>query len=353
MLTKALQKTNIFEKKIIKISGFIPVKKLKKLNNEIKKINVIVILNNTKENEEKPVKLKNNKFFKNFEVILKTFSGISYNEFDKTWAVGILFIIFGSLCLLDAGYGFMLSITGLLLYKISLNKKIAMVFFTTGFFSILLGLLSGQIFGYIIGQDFLKQNSPLIDIAINPLPCFKFSLIVGIFSMMFGCILSILQNSLKTSSTGNLILNITILIIFLNITLEINKNINLLLIILISLTIALWILYPDNIFELKLPNIIWTIYYNSTGIIQDILSHMRLFGISLSGAILALVVNKISNMFPIYISILFSLITHVFVFLLALLSLYIHTNRLIFLEFGNKCLKGGHFFYSPLKRVKI
>ena len=83
---------------------------------------------------------------------------------------------------------------------------------------------------------------------------------------------------------------------------------------------------------------------------QDILSHMRLFGIALSGAILALVVNKIANMLPLAATILFAIVGHIFVFLLALLSLYIHTNRLIFLEFGSKSITGGHYLYSPFRR---
>jgi V/A-type H+-transporting ATPase subunit I len=77
---------------------------------------------------------------------------------------------------------------------------------------------------------------------------------------------------------------------------------------------------------------------------------MRLFGISLSGAILASVVNEISCLFPIYTQIIFCLIGHVFVFGLSLLSLGVHTNRLIFLEFGSKCIDGGDYYYLPLKR---
>jgi vacuolar-type H+-ATPase subunit I/STV1 len=70
----------------------------------------------------------------------------------------------------------------------------------------------------------------------------------------------------------------------------------------------------------------------------------------LSGAILALVVNEICTMLPFYIRIVFFLFGHSFVFCLSLLSLYVHSNRLIFLEFGSNCIRGGHFYYLPLGR---
>jgi vacuolar-type H+-ATPase subunit I/STV1 len=113
-----------------------------------------------------------------------------------------------------------------------------------------------------------------------------------------------------------------------------------------------WIQFPEITFDenQKLANIIWTIYNGYVGLIQDTLSHMRLFGISLSGAILALVVNEISSMFPIFFQIPFCLFGHMFVFCLSLLSLYVHSNRLIFLEFGSNCINGGHFYYLPLGR---
>jgi V/A-type H+-transporting ATPase subunit I len=77
---------------------------------------------------------------------------------------------------------------------------------------------------------------------------------------------------------------------------------------------------------------------------------MRLFGIALSGGIMALVVNQIAGRFPLPVTALFAVVGHSFVFLLSLLSLYIHTNRLIFLEWGSKCIDGGSNFYAPLRR---
>jgi vacuolar-type H+-ATPase subunit I/STV1 len=130
---------------------------------------------------------------------------------------------------------------------------------------------------------------------------------------------------------------------------DLDDTVNTVIFTLISImSCGLWILYPIIIFDTKIPNIIWTLYSGITGVIQDILSHMRLFGISLSGAILASVVNEISCLFPLYIQIPFCIILHIAIFLMSLLSSYVHTNRLIFYEFGSKCINGGQHYYSPL-----
>ena len=65
-----------------------------------------------------------------------------------------------------------------------------------------------------------------------------------------------------------------------------------------------------------------------------------------------MVINNISLQLPLAATVLFAIIGHFAVYVLALLSLYIHTNRLIFLEFGSKCMDGGQKWYAPLSRVE-
>ncbi len=330
------------------LSGFVPADKEKEFNSKLCVNDVAIISEEPKKDSKVPVKLKNNIFFNGFEFILYMFSGIKYQEKDVTWVIGLLFIMFGSLCLLDGGYGILLSLTGIILQyrrQVYLGK----VFCITGIASTILGLLGGQFFGLIIGKDFLMSMSPIINLASDPLSCFIFSLVVGLCAMGFSYCIAIWQDGIKTSALGGLLFVLTILCcVISNLNCFFSYISYILSYILLSFTILCWFAFPDEVFgNSRIPNIIWTIYSGITGLIQDILSHMRLFGISLSGAILALVINKIAIMFPLYITVIFVVFGHVFVFLLALLSLYIHTNRLIFLEFGSKCIKGGHYLYSP------
>jgi len=334
------------------LKAYVPNNKCQKLEEELKKYPLIITKDTPSLKDDVPILLKNNWFFQGFEEILKSFSGLSYHEKDVTPIVGVLFFLFGSLCLLDGGYGFLLCILGIILIK---KKMLAFgkVFLFTGFFSVIIGLINGQIFGFIVGQTILREYTPPMNLAIDPLACFKFSLLIGLLVMGGSYITSIWQRGFKTHATGNVVLVFGLVFYLIGSIYNIdNTIIKYCFLTIFCLTIFLWILFPEIVFgkNLKIPNIIWTLYSGLTGLVQDILSHMRLFGISLSGAILALVVNEIGSMLPIYIMIPFCIGGHFFVFLLALLSLFVHTNRLIFLEFGSKCIDGGHYYYLPLRR---
>jgi len=352
------------------IRGFVPLDECKSFQDKMQTLNITFSSKEPDRNDDVPVKLKNGWFFNGFESILKSFTGISYYEKDITWSVGILFITFASLCFLDAGYSVCLSLTGFLMYKKGF-RLMGKVFVITGVFSLFLGILSGQFFGLIIGEHILKDSQPVLALSSTPLSCLTFSLCVGVVVMLFSYVVAIWQFGLKTPNTGNLfflislisfalgnlysgvihdyLLKLDMFYIQIEFLESLFKNLGF---VFIFFTLVSWVLYPENAFgkDSRLPNISWTIYSGVTGVVQDILSHMRLFGVALSGGILALVVNKVAAMIPSIGAILFAFIAHVAVYCMALISMYVHTNRLIFLEFGKNCLNGGNVYYTPLSR---
>ena len=277
---------------------------------------------------------------------------MSYHEKDVTSIVGCLFIWFGALCFMDGGYGLLLFLLGVALFQKE-QRQYGAVFIFTGLFTIIFGLLNGQIFGLIVGDHIFKGYSPLIMLSTDPFMCLTFSLVMGILNIFFSSITAIWQRGYQTDANGRLCLVIACMFYAFKTYYVINMLVqNSIFYVFLILSLFYWIKYPEITFEKeqKLANIVWTIYNGVVGLIQDTLSHMRLFGISLSGAILALVVNEISCLFPIYLQIPFCIAGHIFVFGLSLLSLGVHTNRLIFLEFGSKCIEGGDYYYLPLGR---
>lgn len=330
--------------------GFLPSNKKELLKTAFLDQNVAIKMSSPQEQDSVPLLLKNSNLFSGFETILKLFSGLSYHEKDVTPIIGVLFMVFGSLCLVDVGYGLLTVFLGLMLIKYRM-KDLGCVCLLTGMFTTLMGVLNGQIFGLLIGKDILKGVEPIMDLAADPLYCFSFSLMVGVAAVFSSYVTAIWKNGLETDASGSLVLTCGIILYILGDKCSIEESVNgWVLAIATLLAFLLWIQYPIIIFDTKIPNIIWTLYSGVTGLIQDILSHMRLFGISLSGAILAIVVNEISCIFPFYIQIPFCIVGHIFVFALSLLSLYVHTNRLIFYEFGSKCIVGGDYYYLPLGR---
>jgi vacuolar-type H+-ATPase subunit I/STV1 len=340
-------KNNLFA-----VQGYIPKSQVDLVVNLFHKSKVAFNITTPSPSDRVPVKFNNNALFSGFEVIVKMFSGMSYHEKDVTSIVGCLFIWFGALCFMDGGYGLLLFLLGIALFQKE-QRQYGAVFIFTGLFTIIFGLLNGQIFGLIVGDHILKNHRPLMMLSTDPFMCLTFSLVIGILNIFFSSITAIWQRGYQTDANGRLCLVIACMLYAFKTHYVINILVqDLMFYVFLILSLFYWIKYPEITFEeeQKLANIVWTIYNGVVGLIQDTLSHMRLFGISLSGAILALVVNEISCLFPIYLQVPFCIAGHIFVFGLSLLSLGVHTNRLIFLEFGSKCIEGGDYYYLPLGR---
>jgi V/A-type H+-transporting ATPase subunit I len=367
------RKKGAFAGALFALEGYVPESEAFALEAALANRDVAYRLEPVSKNDSKaPVKLKNGWFTRGFEDVVKAFSGVAYHEKDFTWSVGILFVVFGALCLLDGGYGILLALTGIVLRARGVDG-FGRVFLITGVFSTILGALSGQYFGLVVGEHIFKEHRPLLTLSQIPYDAFIFSLIVGMFAIPFSHVVAIWKRGWKTPSTGALVLVLaTWVLVFANmlggyvltvlagwtppspeLLVDVARIGNMVGIALFVLAVLLFVVYPDPVFgpKARAGNVLWTLYSGPTGFLQDLLSHMRLFGISLSGAIMALVVNDIGARFPLPVTVVFAIVGHLFVYVLSLLSLYIHTNRLIFLEFGSKCIDGGHNFYSPLRRL--
>lgn len=334
------------------LQGFIPKSKYEYFEEKLLKNQQKIVLRSSSPNKSDnvPLLLKNFWLFKSFESILTLFSGLSYHEKDITPVISVLFITFGSLCFIDGGYGIALIIFGLILRQQKI-MDFGTIAVSTGIVASIVGFLNGQIFGLVVGEHILKYSTPMFSLAVDPLFCLTFSLYVGATIMCLSYLTAIWQNGLKTEATGSFLCSCTVIIyIILDNIASVTAFKDQVVLFMIFLTLISWVMYHESPFGKPLWDIIWVIYSGPTGLLQDILSHMRLFGISLSGAILALVVNDIGMMLPIYIQLPFLAFGHFFVFCLSLLSLYVHSNRLIFLEFGSNCINGGHFYYLPLGR---
>ncbi len=351
------------------VRGYVPAEQQVDLQRAIAAFACVLQFEDPVPGEDVPVKLHQPAALAGFGAIVKAFSGISYWEKDFTPAVALLFLVFGSLCLVDGGYGVLLLATGLFL-RAKGNRDFGTVFAFTGAFSILVGLVAGQYFGLVVGKDgFLEGHKPPTALASDPMVSFIFSLIVGLVGMTFSYATAIWQRGWKTNATGSLLFALGAIatvvakaapgsvaaIVLSSTTPEHNAQVGAALSLvgqgMFGLGVASWLVWPEDVFGKgsHVPNVMWTLYSGVTGLGQDIMSHMRLFGIALSGSIMAMVVNQIAGLFPLAVTVAFAVVGHFFVFVLSLLSLYIHTNRLIFLEFGSKCFDGGQRWYEPLR----
>ncbi len=96
--------------------------------------------------------------------------------------------------------------------------------------------------------------------------------------------------------------------------------------------------------------------YGIVNLLGDVLSYSRLFALALSSAIIAQVINEIAGMLAgsiagvgIVLAILVLVAGHLFNLAMAVLSGFIHTARLQFVEFFGKFYEGTGVPFSPLR----
>ena len=65
-----------------------------------------------------PIKLKNSRFFKPFELFIKMYGLPSYTEIDPTKIVALTYILMFGIMFGDVGHGFILAVGGFILYKV-------------------------------------------------------------------------------------------------------------------------------------------------------------------------------------------------------------------------------------------
>ncbi|MDE7230880.1 MAG: ATPase, partial [Oscillospiraceae bacterium] len=95
---------------------------------------------------EIPVKLKNNALTRPFEMFVKMYGLPSYGGFDPTPYVAFTYMILFGLMFGDVGQGFVVTLLGLLLTKLTKNG-LAPIMTRLGFFSMAGGCIYGSVFG--------------------------------------------------------------------------------------------------------------------------------------------------------------------------------------------------------------
>ncbi len=343
---------------IVGFAGYALHKDIYALRQALSRYCVALTIDEPTRDDRVPVMLKNPRMLRCFEIMVKTFTGIRYGEKDKTSLVAVLFMLFGSLCLLDAGYGAVLTVTGYVV-ALKVHRNFGQAFMWTGVCATLLGLACGRVFGLTFAKDILLNIPPILTLAIDPMVSLKFSLLVGVLAMVLTNLLTLYQNGLNMSAVGSMLAICGIL------TLAVRESgmlegrfydpvylLNGVAVTFFSLCILSWLIFPEPVFgkERRLANTLCALYQRPLKLVLGIISHLRLFCTALLVSILALAINKICALLPQPLGLLFAPIGHLVIFMLALLSLYVHTNQLIFVEFGANCMSGGHHYFTPFGR---
>ena len=326
---------------------------------------VIYIKRNPEPEDDTPVKLKNNRFARMFEMIGAMYALPKYGTMDLTPFFAPFYLLFFAICLIDAGYGAILLFAGIMLLLkggASLKQASWLTIFCGGA-TTLFGLYTGSLFGMsipdMLGYESIAE-SPFLDFQNQ---FFSLALALGVVQILFGMFLNIcLQTRLFgfTSTFGLLGWFIILLSGSIAVGLPmINENLVISWFTASSPAFyaamgvgAVLMLLLNNIKRNPLINFgsgLWDAYNNITGLLSDVLSYIRLFAIGLSGGVLAQVFNSLAmgltgldagiesfgvgTIFQIVGAAAILLVGHGINLFMSAISSFVHPMRLTFVEF--------------------
>ncbi len=318
-----------------------------------------------------PIKLKNNRFVKMFEVLTDMYGRPAYNGFDPTPFISIFFLLFFAMCMGDAGYGIILAIVGVLLKKVKSFSNLAPLVITLGAGTFVVGFFfhtffSVDISSWAIIPDALKSVMVPAKVAGYD-GTMVLALIVGIVHLCLAMIVKTVYATKNSGFLGSLsVWGWTLLIVggvvvgLIALLGVLDSSIVKIIIIALGTLSALGIFLLNNLHRNPLLNIgsgLWETYNTATGVLGDVLSYLRLYALGLAGSMLGFAFNSLAQMalgdgglgwIPF---ILIAVVGHTLNIAMAALGAFVHPLRLNFLEFfKNSGYEGVGLKYNPLKK---
>lgn len=363
------------------VTGFAPTSKDEELAPAFNGRDLLWISDPASVEDNPPIKIRNNWFARNFEVLTGMYGLPSYGEFDPTPILAPFFLLFFSMCMGDAGYGIILIIAGLVLkYKMggsSLGKMHRLVTFL-GVGTLIVGLFMGTFFGINLLQaewtpSWLKAICvdgwfPEGKIAGFPAQMVM-AVGIGVFHICLAMIVKTIgftkrfgfKNTVGTWGWTLLIVGGIILAVLGTMEWLGGEALK-------WAVIALAVISGLAIFPFNTPgrnplvNIgsgLWDTYNMVTGLLGDVLSYIRLYALGLAGGMLGNAFNLMGGMIlniPVpgvnwVFCIVILIFGHVLNLAMACLGAFVHPLRLTFVEyFKNSGYEGTGTAYRPLSK---
>ncbi|MDE6411127.1 MAG: V-type ATP synthase subunit I [Clostridia bacterium] len=333
------------------------------------------------EDEMPPTLMQNNGLTKNFEAITNLYSPPNAKEFDPTTIMGIFYSVFLGFIMGDIGYGlFMLIGGGILWWKNRVKdnglKRLAAVFAIGGVFAIIWGFLFNSLFG--IGILPVRVMPPLLEgdtswhilgIAIPAL--LVVALEIGVVQLFAGYVCRAVQAWRRGKVWDGILDGVVWAIFSIGVGLAIAglvEELNMKMLAYVGGIAAGAMLLVSMLTAGRKEKLLgkftkgFGAAYGIINYASDILSYARLYGLMLSGAVIAEIISGYAltgygggtgmimsgNIGLIILGVVLLLVGHILNLALSLLGAYIHDARLQYVEFYGRFYEGEGELFAPL-----
>ena len=342
----------------ILVKGWIPTEKVSEFEKVIKDEAgdnyYLTFTDADRDDATVPIKLKNGKVASTFENLTGMYAYPRYNEIDPTPLFTPFYILFFGMMGADVGYGLVLLLATMFVLKVvnlsSQMRKSIKFFFYLSFSVIFWGLLYGSYFGATIPGMWrlVDPASQYNDLLIG-------SIVFGVVHIFVGLAIKaymLIRDGKSLEAVYDVLFWYMALIggmLFL-----IFKLMNLSAVV---ANVSMWVMIAGMAgivltggreakgVGAKLGGGLYSLYGISS-YVGDFVSYSRLMALGLSGGFIASAINMIAGMIGgnwfgmIFIPVIL-IVGHLFNMFLSFLGAYVHTSRLMYVEYFGKFYEGG------------
>ncbi|MBR2520683.1 MAG: V-type ATP synthase subunit I [Oscillospiraceae bacterium] len=339
------------------LDGWFPAADEKRVRDLLGEYTCVFDVSDPDKDDDVPIKLNNNSFTRPFTLVTQMYSMPAYNGVDPNPLMAPFFVMFFGMMYADIGYGFLVSLACFIIMKKAKPKGYLIpLMFYCGIGSIIFGALSGSLFGNSVAAigDLLGHpvtakfwTQPLLDPLNKPVDVLLVAYVLGFIHILFGMGINAYM-LIRDGDWKSALFDVGAWwLLFLGIGI-------------LAMGGTYWVAVAGAVFIVATAGrdnegiggkIGFGIYglYNVTSYVGDILSYTRLMTLMLAGAVIANVVNILGSVAgTIIVFIPVFIIGHIFNMGINIIGTYVHTSRLMYLEFFGKFYREGGRLFTPL-----